>query len=192
MGADVVIGDRHDDRAGSFEMTETTSPAASGPLRRLGAMIYDALLVVAVLMVATVPFLPLLGPKQALVPQDVGALAYLYWVWECAVTALYFCFFWSVQRRTLGMQAWRLRIDRTDGTKPTWADSLARFASAWLPWLPGLATMALAEHGANRATVMPIGFALLGLGVLNYLAAYVDPERRAFHERWLETKIVRI
>lgn len=170
-------------------MTFVPVRVPAGPLRRLGAMLYDSLLVIAVLMVATIPFLPALGEKQALVPQDVGAVAYVYWGWEFIVLALYFGYFWASKGRTLGMQAWRICIVRIDSAQPTWVDAMARFASAWIPWLPALLTMSVAEHVA--LPVMPIGIALLGLGLVNYFAAYVSPDRRTLHERWLSTRIVR-
>ena len=171
-------------------MTVREEQICAGPLRRLGAMLYDTLLVIAVLMIATLPFLPLANGR-VLTPREVGALAYLYWAWELAVVAAYFGFFWTRKGRTLGMQAWRLRIERFDSILPTWGDAMLRLSSACLPWLPGFAIMTIAEHVATREPLMQIGVGALSLGLLNYFIAYFDTERRALHDRWLQTRIVR-
>jgi uncharacterized RDD family membrane protein YckC len=170
-------------------MNSSAEPISAGPLRRLGAMLYDTLLVIAVLMVATLPFV--LVANDAMVPSKVGAMAYLYWTWEIGITAAYFGIFWTRKNRTLGMQAWRLGIQRIDGAPVAWRDALARFGSACLPWLPGFALMTIAEHSDSRSTLLPIGAALLAAGFMNYFAAYWTAGRRALHEQWLATRIVR-
>ncbi len=170
-------------------MSNPPTYAPAGPMRRLGAMLYDTLLVIAVLMVATLPFLPFVKDK-VLVPSEAGALAYVYRLWQVAMIAFYFGFFWCAKGRTLGMQAWRLRIERNDSPRVTWSDAFKRFACASLPWMPAFVVMAVAEHGNSRDVLMPIGTGLLAIGLLNYLAAYWTEDRRAWHERKLQTRIV--
>jgi uncharacterized RDD family membrane protein YckC len=160
----------------------------AGPLRRLGAMVYDLLLVIAVLMLATAPFVPFLN-GQVLMPQEVGALAYVYWTWEIIVIVAFLGFFWTRRGCTLGMQAWRLRIETNEGRLPSWRDALERIAWALAPWLPGFSLIAIAEGGGGYP-LMRVGCAGLSLGLLNYCAAYFDPQRRAWHDRRLKTRIV--
>jgi uncharacterized RDD family membrane protein YckC len=162
---------------------------SAGPLRRLGAMLYDLMLVVAVLIVATVPFVPFIGDK-VLVPSEVGALAYAYWLWEALIVCGFFGFFWTQRGQTLGMQAWKLRIETPNGARPSWSDAILRVLAAIVPWLPACVVLAIAEHSSLRATLVPIGMSLLAIGFLNYFAAWFDPERRSVHDRWLGTRIV--
>jgi len=162
---------------------------SASPLRRLGAMAYDTLLIAALLIVATTPFLLLAGDR-VIVPREVGVLAYAYWLWQAAIVVLFFGYFWTRKGQTLGMRAWRLHIQRLDGSRPTWRDTLLRLACALTPWLPAIVVAGIADH-TMRATLMPVGAALLVLGFVNYLIAWFDKARRSGHDRFLSTRIVR-
>jgi len=160
----------------------------AGFIRRTGAMIYDALLVLAVLMIATVPFLPFVHGK-VLVPQEVGWLAYLYRAWLVFVVVLFFVFFWTRRGQTVGMQAWRLRLENESGELLTWPQSFKRLVLAMLPWLPGLLMLVLAEH-LNSMRMKQVGYGLLLLGVLSLATLWWDPERRTWHDRWTHSRVV--
>jgi uncharacterized RDD family membrane protein YckC len=165
-------------------------PVSAGPLRRFGAMLYDTLIVIALQFVATLPFLPFLHGR-VLMASEVGALAYFYHAWQVLVIVLFFGFFWTRNGRTLGTQAWRLRVEKESGALPSWRDAIMRLLFASLPWLPAFAVLTAAEHFEPRQLLLQIGVALLGLGLLNYLAAYIDPRRRSWHDRFLRTRVVR-
>ena len=161
----------------------------AGPLRRLGAMLYDALLVVAVEFVAALPFLPLLPHGKVMVFEDVGALAYAFRLWQVVVVCGFFGFFWTRRGRTLGMQAWGLRVQTLEGGLPSWRDALLRVLCAAVPWLPAYVALSAADWYA-LPWLRIVGCVLLTLGVANYLAAWLDPERCSVHDRWLRTRIV--
>lgn len=108
-------------------MSADVALPSAGVLRRLGAMIYDCLPVLALLIVATFAFMPFVHGK-VLVPREVGALAYVYWLVQLALTAGFFVFFWTRKGQTVGMLAWRLRLQRVDGSLPDWRVALARLA----------------------------------------------------------------
>ena len=159
------------------------------PLRRLGAMFYDSLLCIAVLMVATLPFIPL-ADGRALRPEESGALAYAYWLWLVVVMVLFFGYCWTRKGRTLGMQVWSLRIEAANGMLPSWRAALLRFAAACVPLM--IATLVLVFLTQFAVIKLGLAFAiLLGVPVASYLAGYFDHQRRAMHERWLSTRIVR-
>lgn len=136
--------------------------ASAGVLRRLGAMLYDALIVIAVLALATFPFIPFLDGR-VLVPREVGALAYAYWVWELVVIGAFFGYFWTTRGQTVGMLAWRLKVVRADGARLTWRDALLRLAGAC------------------------VSAAALGLG---YFWIWVDRDHCAWHDRWSGTRVI--
>lgn len=98
--------------------------------RRLGAMLYDGLLVLAVLFLATLPFVAALDGE----PVPAGTLSYR--VAMLGVVYAFFVLFWTRYGRTLGMQTWGLRIETADGTRPDLAAASLRFAAALLSWLP--------------------------------------------------------
>lgn len=98
--------------------------------RRFGAILYDSLLILALLFLGTVPFVVVGGGE----PIDPGSLPY-----QLALVAIvlsFFIGFWSGYGRTLGMQSWGLRIESADGRRPSVAQSLLRFVAAIVSWLP--------------------------------------------------------
>jgi len=142
--------------------TTDDAPEPAGLLRRLAAMLYDGLLLLALLMVATGLFLPFTG-GEAISLRDDPALEFGYRAVLLLLTVGFFGIFWTRRGQTLGMASWRVRVEREDGALPGWGDALRRLAAAVISWLP------------------------LGLGFLWIL---VDPQRRAWHDRLSRTRVV--
>lgn len=126
-------------------------------------MVYDLLLVIAVLMVGTALFLPFTGGEAVSLEVVGPGLFYFYRCFLLLLIVGFFGLFWTRRGQTLGMAAWHLRLEREDGRKLTWADSLKRLAAACLAFLP------------------------VGLGVLWLL---VDRNRLAWHDRLTHTRVV--
>ncbi len=107
----------------------TTPPdewPVAGLLPRLAAMVYDVLLVLALLLLAGALALLALGGNAP----PTGASWYtLYLV---GVVYLFFAGFWVRRGQTLGMRSWRLRLRRRSGGPPTLLDASLRFAAASL------------------------------------------------------------
>ncbi len=103
----------------------------AGLLRRLGAIVYDSLLLFAVLMLVTVPFVAIRG-GEAVEPLTDAA----YRMTLLATLYLFFVGFWTRAGRTLGMQAWRMQLETIGGGKPTLGAASLRFAAAVLSWAP--------------------------------------------------------
>lgn len=103
----------------------------NAPLRRrLGAILYDSLLVLALLMLATLPFIGLRGGE----PVEPGDTSYQFAM--LFVAWLFFAGFWTRSGRTLGMQSWRLRLETPAGGRPGIGAATLRFLAAVLSWLP--------------------------------------------------------
>ena len=98
-------------------------PERPGLLRRLAALVYDALLLFAVLFAATLPVLIVTGG------QAVGPNQPLYTAWLLAVSYVYLGWCWTRSGQTLGMRAWRMRVRTRDGARLGWGHALARFAA---------------------------------------------------------------
>ena len=146
--------------SGSRSAVSRTEPA--GVLRRFGAVLYDALLVVALMMIVTAAFLPLTG-GEAITYERVGALEYIYRLTLLAVVVGFFGVFWTRRGQTLGMAAWRLQLVRVDGARIAWRDVLLRLGGACVSW------------------------AALGLG---YFWIWIDRDRLAWHDRWSGTRVI--
>lgn len=98
--------------------------------RRFGAVAYDTLLVIALMFLATLPFIAMRG-GEPVAPGNLG-----YQLTMLLVAYLFFVGFWSGYGRTLGLQSWRLRIETADGRKPSLWQSSVRFFASILSWLP--------------------------------------------------------
>jgi uncharacterized RDD family membrane protein YckC len=79
------------------------------------------------------------------------------------VIVLFFGVFWTWSGQTVGMLAWRLRVERTDGTRLHWRDALLRMAGAF------------------------VSLAALGCG---YFWIWIDRDGLAWHDRWSGTRVV--
>ena len=119
----------------------------AGLLRRLGAMLYDGLLLAGVMIVAAIP-LPFFQ-SAADGSSWVRTLIQIYLVLVCF---LFFGWFWTHGGQTLGMRAWRLQLRRIDGKNLAWSTAVVRFAGALLSWLAlGLGFFWVALDSQNRA-----------------------------------------
>ena len=162
----------------------------AGVLRRIGAIVYDCLPVLALLILATFPFLPFVHGK-VLVPREVGALAYLYWLVQLAVIAAFFVFFWTTRGQTVGMLAWRLRLQRDNGSLLDWRLSLVRLGivgGLLLPFVVGY--WLIWGHWPDRHARLLAMCGSLAPIVLSYLWVWIDRERRTWHDRWTGTRVV--
>lgn len=113
----------------------------AGVLRRLGAWLYDFLVVVALLMVAGFVCFGLtalalhLGWIDLGAHEDTAALlsaSRSYQLVLLAVVLGFYCWFWRTSGQTLGMRAWRLRVQNTDGSRLTLGQCLVRALAALL------------------------------------------------------------
>jgi len=135
---------------------------SAGVLRRFGAMLYDLLLVLALLFIVTALFLPFTG-GEAITPDRSAAVERIYQSALLLVVVLFFCVFWTWRGQTVGMVAWRLRVERSDGTLLTWRDALLRLGGAC------------------------VSLAAVGMG---YFWIWIDRDRLAWHDRWSGTRVV--
>jgi uncharacterized RDD family membrane protein YckC len=117
--------------------TTTEAPQAPSLLRRLGALLYDGVLLLGLLMLA---ILLLIAPYDLLAarPYPHGDLLYrtLLQAYLLAVIGGFYVYFWTHGGQTLGMRTWRFRILRDDGAPLRAADALRRFAWAALSLAP--------------------------------------------------------
>lgn len=119
-------------------------PAPFG--RRLGAFVYDGLLVIALWFF--VGFIALLFTTGEAVPVGQPVFSSILF----GLTALFFIVFWTHGGQTLGMRAWRLQIRRVDGQPLRAKQALLRLALAVPCWLfAGLGVIAMLFDDQRRA-----------------------------------------
>ncbi len=100
-------------------------------LRRIGAMLYDALLMLALLFLATIPFIAMRGGEPVEASSNLP-----YQITLAVIIFAFFVGFWSRSGRTLGMQSWGLRAETEAGQIPSVGQASIRFFAAILSWLP--------------------------------------------------------
>ncbi len=147
-----------------FGNLDDVQPA--GLARRLGAMIYDGFLVAAIWILITGLHLVLMRYVLGVPPEQIGVgmvqvvslrLALLLGAFA------FFAFFWTRGGVTLGMQAWRLRVQTLDGRTISQVQAAVRFLVACL------------------------SIAALGLG---YLWILFDAQRRSWADIASGTRVV--
>ncbi len=151
--------------------------------RRFAALVYESLLLVAVVFAANFALLPLVTPrhgKDLVVPALAERVA-LFWL-LFAILAGYFVWSWSRGRRTLAMKTWRLRLVDRVGQPLAPRTALLRYLAAWIG--PALAV-------AAYAALSPIGLGAHAawLVAFNFLWAFVDRDRLFLHDRIAGTVI---
>lgn len=140
---------------------------SAGLLRRLGALLYDYLVVIALLIIAGFIGMGvaqlLLATGMATVPEGKDAswllTSPLYSAWLALVICGFFTWFWTRAGQTIGMRAWRLRIQNVDGSNIRITQALIRLATA-----------------------------AFGLG--NLLCLFNREHPRAFQDIWSECEVV--
>ena len=118
-----------------FHDAEQLLPPATA-LKRALAIIYDGLISIAVLLVATWIYTMIAGwitgwdkyeqmAEAGQLSGDPGLTFVLF-----LVLYLFFAYFWTRIGQTLGMQVWRVRIENLDGTSVSWTQALFRYGTA--------------------------------------------------------------
>lgn len=138
--------------------------------RRLAAMLYDSFLVLAIWIIVAFAVLSLFGIEQARTLEgDKVVLDPLYknvlFAAMVASSFAFFAVFWMQSGQTLGMQAWKIKVQNPDGRPLSLRQCLIRYA------------------------VAPFSLLLFGLG---YLDQYRDQRRRNVHDRLSGSEVVLI
>lgn len=129
--------------------------------RRLAAIAYDSLLVLALWFAAGALALAISGGRLTAPDRPVWLLM----AFRAALliaTFVFFGWFWTHGGQTLGMRAWRLQLTRRDGGPVNWKQAGLRFLAALLSAAP------------------------LGLG---YWWVLLDREQRSWHDRLSGTSL---
>ena len=114
-------------------MTPPAALRAPGLGRRLASALYDLLVLAALVLVATFPFLALFGDSIH------GWRRHVLQLWMVLVCGAYFVWFWTRGGQTLPMKTWKIRVVRFDGAAVDPARALNRYLLALL----GLLAMGL-------------------------------------------------
>lgn len=141
--------------------THETFPRA-GFRRRIASWLYDGLVAIAVYMTAGAAsflIISLLVRFGAFDYQGYEHLSdtithtpWLLWpneLWKLSWVSFFFVWFWSKSGQTLGMKAWRLRVQNQDGTRIAKVTAIKRL----LPTLLGLGNFTVLFDRKNKLSL---------------------------------------
>jgi len=108
-------------------------------LQRMGAYFYDLFIIAALLMLATLAalLLTMMSNKLGLINisaykdiADYLSRSLLFAGYLAAVIIAFYGYFWSNGGQTIGMKAWRLRVQNSDGSDIGFTQALIRMATS--------------------------------------------------------------
>jgi uncharacterized RDD family membrane protein YckC len=149
-------------------------------LRRLAAMIYESLLLAALLLAGGFLFVP------AATGRLEGAMLVAFQAWLLLVVGGYFVWSWHRGGQTLAMKAWRLRVVTRAGEPVGVGRALLRFVAAALTL--GVAVGALVVLYRQRDAWL--AWAALAPAAASFAMGFLDVQGRFLHDRVSGTKIV--
>ncbi|MDZ4128869.1 MAG: RDD family protein [Hydrogenophaga sp.] len=103
---------------------------APGFFRQFAAMLYDFLLLVAILFVATALLLPFNSGAAA-----TDSQLWLYRLYLLSISFLFYGWFWTHGGQTLGLRAWKIKVLTLDKQVISWPQAGLRFVCAVLSWM---------------------------------------------------------
>jgi uncharacterized RDD family membrane protein YckC len=101
-------------------------PAARAPglARRFACAVYESLILAALVLVATFPFLALAGDSAS------GWRRHLLQAYVLAIVGAYLVWFWTRGGQTIAMKTWRIRLVSADGGRVATGAAVRRYVFA--------------------------------------------------------------
>ena len=154
--------------------------------RRIAAVIYESMLVGALVLALGFAMLPLYEPAApgehslVILPPFMREVSFGV---VFAVCGAYCAWLWTGGRRTLPMKAWRIALESASGSVVTAGPALVRYLACWIaPACSILAYLILRPYGQGRWA--------LALLAINHAWALIDPDRQFLHDRIAGTRLV--
>ncbi|MCG5500437.1 RDD family protein [Ectothiorhodospira lacustris] len=165
-------------------MTDPQTPAPLPPigiLRRLVCILYESMLLLAVLMLAALGITLLTGITEE------SPLFPLFTLLILCVAFLYFGGFWTRGGVSLAMQTWRIQLVGRRGQTVTWMHAMRRFLTALLQWV-----VILAGIQAWRTGLWPVALGVLAVVGGGLIWSWRHPQKLMLHDLLSDTRLVRL
>jgi len=143
-------------------------------------MAYEALVVIAILLLASLPF------AGAATGRLEGFSRHLFQAYLFVVVGLYFVWCWRRGGQTLPMKTWKLRLVLRDGRPLDTLHAVLRYAMASV----ALGCSAVAAVALWRQPAAVGAWVALAPGALSIVWSFVDAEGQFLHDRLAGTRIV--
>ncbi len=161
--------------------------------RRLVCMIYEAVLVFGVTVVASCVFFGLarlFGVKFVSYAQTDNSdlVHHALQIWNFLVLGLYFVYCWHKSGQTLALKTWRIRVVDLDGGRVPVIKAIVRYCLAWMWFLPAiiLAWRFELKSWSGIAIVLSAGI------VLWAMTALLDKDGQFLHDKLAKTRLIHV
>lgn len=152
--------------------------------RRIAALPYEALLLLALIVIAAFPVAGLKGAALTGVPHIIFQ-TYLF-----CVAAAYFTWFWRHGGQTLAMKTWRFRVVTNAGGALNFTTASMRFICAGLFYGPACIGLVLLFFPDRIARVITM-WAFLPM-IATLLWARHDANRQFLHDKMAGTRLIEV
>ena len=164
-------------------MSSAPLPSTPGRWRRFACMMYEGVLLFAVVFLAAYLFDTLTQSRSGLVLRH-GRQAILF-----VAIGVYFVMCWRKNGQTLPMKTWNIRLIDRDGKSPTVPRLVLRYLLAWpIPLLGAYLVHLAALATGYSSTDLLIVFAPFTL----FLWTWIDADRQFLHDRLLGTRLINV
>lgn len=160
-------------------MSARPVPLAPGLARRMACWLYEALLLFAVGLIATLVFSVVVDMRSGIDPRRWLLQAFL-----AVVFGIYFSLFWS-RGQTLAMKTWRIAVRDRHGRALTQGRALLRYVYCSIWVLPPLAALA-----SRRFTLWELGAIFFGWVAFWAVLSRLQPQGQFWHDIWAGTRLV--
>lgn len=161
-------------------------PAAPPLPRRLGSLLYDWLVIDAVMLLVVALFSLITTAAPGLPHQRPLLLAL------CFLTiGGYFIYCWR-NGQTLAMRAWRMRIEAADGQALSWGRACLRYVLSWVWIAPPLALVAAVKpYAPTGSSILSVSAAAVAAWVVLWsLGSLLRADRQFWHDVAAGTRVV--
>ena len=150
--------------------------------RRIAALPYEGMLLLALIVIAAFPVAGLKGATLS------GAPHVIFQTYLFCVTAAYFTWCWRHGGQTLAMKTWRFRVVDATGRALSFKRALSRFICAMIFYGPACVGVALLFFPDRVSRVIAM-WAFLPLAA-TILWARHDADRQFLHDRLAGTRLI--
>ena len=167
-----------------YSLKPNMTYSTPGFWRRTICLIYDFLLILAILFIASFIFHFIFSDTQA------AYFKPLFQFYLFMIMGYYFTWFWTHGGQTLAMQTWKMRIVSADGRGLTKKQAIARYLFS----LTGIFFLVIVNY------IFPINFisyqqlALVSVLIFGsgFIWALFDPDHQYLHDRLAGTRIIKL
>lgn len=168
-------------RSGEPAPADIPIPPLTAPslMRRMGAWVYEGMLLFAVVFVSGWLFSTLGQMRDAMDARRPLLQAFLF-----IVFGIYFAWFWS-RGQTLAMKTWGMRVVDTKGQPITQKRAVLRYLLCWLWFLPPLAALGPLKLSGGETVVIVFGWVAVWA-----LLSRFHPQGQFWHDQLAGTRLV--